>query len=100
LFLPSSQLDLSEDEPAQQQQDSELALFHDNDHYFEQITNNLESDDDNFQPGALVSPTNVPADWEDASPDVVLAKLKQIKQAVFERCAPSHFISLIILGRK
>jgi hypothetical protein len=53
--------------------------------YSEQINNNLNNNGDNFQPGALVSSTNAPAGWEYASPDIVLAKLKQIKHEVFER---------------
>jgi hypothetical protein len=76
-------LDNLVEEAAQQQQQADLALFDDeeDDVFFDHIDNN----DDNDQSGALVSSTIAPADWGDASPQVVLAKLKQIKPEVYER---------------
>ncbi len=59
--------------------------------YSEQINKNDDNNGDNFQPGTLVSSTNAPADQEDASPDVILAKLKQIKHEVFERLGLQPF---------
>jgi hypothetical protein len=101
-YQPSSQLGLSEEEPAQPQQDAELALFNQAIDDFDDYNNIINGDEDNnniingeddnnniidgdddnnnYQSGS----TYAPADWENVSPDVVLAKLKQIKPELFE----------------
>jgi hypothetical protein len=95
---------LSEEEPAQLQQDAELALFNqaidDFDHYNNIIdgddnNNNIVDDDNNNiidGDDEIVSSTISPADWEDAAPELFIAKLKQIKPEVYERFALWPFL--------
>ena len=127
-YQPSSQLGLSEEEPAQPQQDAELALFNQAIDDFDDYNNIINGDDDNnniingdednnniingeddnnniidgdddnnnYQSGS----TYAPADWQNASPDVVVAKLKQIKPEVFERFGLRPFYKSYIYWEK
>ncbi len=103
---PSTQLGLSEEEPAQPQWDADLALFDqaindfddnniidgddDNNNIIDGDDNNNNiiggnDDNNNYQSGTIVSSTIALGDWEDAAPELVIAKLKQIKPEVYER---------------
>ncbi len=82
---PTYQLGSFEDEPAKQEKDAELALFHEDDDDIDEMNNNLDNHNHNYQSGAIVSSNSATADWDDASPNFVLAKLKQIKPEVYKR---------------
>jgi len=107
-YQPSSQLGLSEEEPAQPQQDAELALFNQAIDDFVDYNNIINGDDDNNNiidddddnNNSQSASTYAPADWENASPDVVLAKLKQIKPEVFERFGLRPFYKSYIYWEK